>query len=504
MKVALFLVLVGVASISALPRTIRPHGWEKIVGGEEATPYEFPWIVDMRRGGHYCGGSIVSEEWVMTAAHCSTGAPSNYELVAGDHHIGQTEGPEQRRQVTRIIRHPSYGNTNIQYEADIALMKVDPPFVFNDYVKPAAVPNMTFSPTARATVAGWGALTEGGSSPVVLYKVDVPVVTDESCRSSYGSSSVADSMICAGEGGKDSCQGDSGGPMMCERDGVNYLCGIVSWGLGCARPGYPGVYTEVSYFDEWAADAIVPPQETNETWVEQTEGCGGVLVGSSGYISYKLGEAYNANERCLWTIRSDTDRESIRIKVRNSGLDSGAVLIVTEVDFEDATTSRTIAIEDLESHVFNGPAVFVTFVAGGFAAGTGFDLEFYGTSYGGSTGLNHDNLFNGGVSGTQSFPVGGGSYEDNAFGTFVVNPAGARSTSLTVTRLDIEGGSCAYDWIRVFAFADGQWRPVSEKLCGNSPPGTPFVGSEGLLVVFFKTDSSITQTGFSYSWTSTM
>jgi len=383
-------------------------------------------------------------------------------------------------------------------------MKVDPPFVFNDYVKPAAVPNMTFSPTARATVAGWGALTEGGSSPVVLYKVDVPVVTDESCRSSYGSSSVADSMICAGEGGKDSCQGDSGGPMMCERDGVNYLCGIVSWGLGCARPGYPGVYTEVSYFDEWAADAIVPPQETNETWVEQTEGCGGVLVGSSGYISYKLGEAYNANERCLWTIRSDSDRESIRIKVRNSGLDSGAVLIVTEVDFEDATTSRTIAIEDLESHVFNGPAVFVTFVAGGFAAGTGFDLEFYGTSYGGSTGLNHDNLFNGGASGTQSFPVGGGSYQDNAFGTFVVNPAGARSTSLIVTRLDIEGGSCAYDWIRVFSFSDGQWSPVSEKLCGNSPPGSPYTGPEGLLVVFFKTDSSITQTGFSYSWTSTM
>jgi len=500
MKVALFLVLVGVASISALPRAIMPHGWEKIVGGEEATPHEFPWIVDMRRGGHYCGGSIISEEWVMTAAHCSTAAPSNYELVAGDHYIGQTEGTEQRRQVTRIIRHPLYENTAIQYENDIALMKVEPPFQFNQYVQPASVPDISFAPTERAVVAGWGALTEGGGSPVVLYKVDVPVVTDASCSTSYGSGSIADSMICAGEGGKDSCQGDSGGPMMCERGGVNYLCGIVSWGLGCARPGYPGVYTEVSYFDQWAQEAIVPPAESNETWVEQREGCGGVLSGSSGYIAYKVGQFYNPNERCVWTIKAE-DRESIRLRVRTSGLDSSATLTVTELDYEGATTTRTVALADLEDHIVSGPVVFVVFSTGSASFGSGFDLEFYGTSYGGATGLAHDHIHNNAASGTQNFPVDGGQYKDNAFGTFVVNPANARQASLTITRLDIESSAtCAYDWITVYTYANGEFSPLSAKICGSSPPTTQFVGDEGLLLIFFRTDSSVTQTGFAYSY----
>jgi secreted trypsin-like serine protease len=288
MKFALVVLACAVAAVSGLPRELAPHGWEKIVGGVEATPHEFPWMVDMRQGGHYCGASIIHEEWVMTAAHCSTGSPSNYELVAGDHHIGQTEGTEQRRQVTRIIRHPGYGS-GVQYENDIALMKVEPPFQFNQYVQPANVPNITFLPTERAIVAGWGALSEGGGSPVVLMKVDVPMVSDEQCRVAYGAGAVADSMICSGEGGKDSCQGDSGGPKMCERDGVLWLCGIVSWGRGCARPDFPGVYTEVSYFEDWAFKAILPPVESNDSWVEQREGCGGVLSGSSGYVAYKLG-----------------------------------------------------------------------------------------------------------------------------------------------------------------------------------------------------------------------
>jgi len=499
MKV-LIILLVGVASIAALPRAPQPvqRGWERIVGGEEATPHEFPWIVDMRRGGHYCAGSILNEEWVMTAAHCSTGAPSAYELVAGDHHIGQTEGTEQRRQVTRIIRHPRYGNTPIQYENDIALMKVDSPFQFNQYVQPANIPDMSFDPVGTTiVVAGWGALTEGGSSPLQLYKVQVPYVDDDSCRGSYGSGSIADSMICAGEAGKDSCQGDSGGPMMCARGGVNYLCGIVSWGLGCARPGYPGVYTEVSYYDDWAREAIEPPAESNETWVEQREGCGGVLSGSSGYIAYKLNQAISNGERCVWTIKAE-DRESIRVRVRSSGLGGQNHLTVTEISIDGATTTQTHRINDLNDHVFDGPVILLTLDAR--ANGNGFDLEFYGTSYGGATDSVHDHLHNGGASGNQNFPVGGGEYRDNAFATFVVNPDGASQVSLQFTRLDIEGGSCAYDWVQVFAYRNGQWSSVSNKICGGNPPSEQFMGE--VLVIFFKTDSSITETGFTYQWSS--
>merc|ERR1719348_2967541 len=99
------------------------------------------------------------------------------------------------------------------------------------------------------TVSGWGTTSEGGSLARQLMKVDVPVVSDDDCRDAYGQSEIAASMICAGldAGGKDSCQGDSGGPFMCG----NQLSGVVSWGYGCAEAGYPGVYTQTSYFISW-------------------------------------------------------------------------------------------------------------------------------------------------------------------------------------------------------------------------------------------------------------
>merc|ERR1712228_937949 len=102
-------------------------------------------------------------------------------------------------------------------------------------------------------VSGWGTTTEGGSTPSSLMDVTVPIVSDQECRDAYGQNDVDDSMICAGlpEGGKDSCQGDSGGPLACSDTGSTYLAGIVSWGYGCARPSYPGVYCDVASFDDW-------------------------------------------------------------------------------------------------------------------------------------------------------------------------------------------------------------------------------------------------------------
>ena len=118
---------------------------------------------------------------------------------------------------------------------------------FDSFVGAIPIPSQNESFTGTALVSGWGTLTEGGATPTILQKVEVPIVSDAECRDYYGYYSVSDSMICAGEKGHDSCQGDSGGPMVCG----GFLCGIVSWGYGCARPGNPGVYTEVSYFVDW-------------------------------------------------------------------------------------------------------------------------------------------------------------------------------------------------------------------------------------------------------------
>jgi len=227
-----------------------------IVGGEEAKVGEFPWMVDIRRPTHTCGASIVNAEWVVTAAHCTQGAVSSYTVVVGDHDITAVEGTEQTRTIERIVNHPSY--TPSTFENDISLMKVSQPFQLNARVQPVALPSAHFIPTFNTTAVGWGRLSEGGASPPKLQKVDVPYVTDEVCNQAY-SGRIKESMICAGflgQGGKDACQGDSGGPLMCSTGSTNFLCGIVSWGTGCARPQYPGVYTEVTYFSEWINSVI--------------------------------------------------------------------------------------------------------------------------------------------------------------------------------------------------------------------------------------------------------
>lgn len=177
--------------------------------------------------------------------------------MAGELDRDVDEGTEQSVVLSQIIQHENYNGFTISN--DIALLRLSSPLTFNTYVAPIALPAQGQAATGDCVVSGWGALTEGGSSPSILQKVTVPIVSDTECRAAYGESDVEDSMICAGvpEGGKDSCQGDSGGPMACSDTGSTYLAGIVSWGYGCARPGYPGVYCEVAYFVDWvAANAV--------------------------------------------------------------------------------------------------------------------------------------------------------------------------------------------------------------------------------------------------------
>merc|ERR1711992_508838 len=229
MRAAILLAVVAVAtgapkfSKKALSTPLS-RGGGKIVGGTEAYAGEFPHQIALLRGGVggslMCGGSLVKENMVVTAGHCCDGqSASRLGVRVGNHHLYEDD-PDQAdfgSSVIDSIRLPSDGE---EYDAG-----------------------------TTCTVSGWGTTSEDGSLAKVLMKVDVPVVSDDDCRDSYGQNDIADSMICAGldAGGKDSCQGDSGGPFMC---GFG-LDGVVSWGYGCAQPGYPGVYTQTSYFISW-------------------------------------------------------------------------------------------------------------------------------------------------------------------------------------------------------------------------------------------------------------
>jgi len=242
-------------------------GVGRIVGGEEAADGEFPWQVSLRSIGalgatHFCGGSIIDKDWILTAAHCCANqVPATMHVVAGGIKLNNFENEEENRNLDHIISHPDYSSATISNDA--CLLKLKESLEFTEFVQPIALPAAGQDTPAGTDciVTGWGTLSEGALGlPNVLHKVTVPVVSDEDCNAAYqgAGGSVADSMICAGleEGGKDSCQGDSGGPFFCGEKGSEELIGIVSWGYGCARRGYPGVYTENSYFIDWIMETM--------------------------------------------------------------------------------------------------------------------------------------------------------------------------------------------------------------------------------------------------------
>lgn len=195
-------------------------------------------------GFHYCGGSILNNYTILTAAHCAQNPVSYYQVRAGS---TQKNRDGQLVQVSTILNHPRYGSAGLDY--DVAILKLSEPLKFNYDVQPIQMAPKGYSVRDGDTlvVSGWGALQSGGSSPTNLYEVDVPAVNQEVCVKAYGSSSISDNMICAGIGGRDSCQGDSGGPLT----HGEYHVGIVSWGQGCALAGYPGVYARTSELREF-------------------------------------------------------------------------------------------------------------------------------------------------------------------------------------------------------------------------------------------------------------
>ncbi|KAK2492271.1 hypothetical protein MC885_019351 [Smutsia gigantea] len=227
---------------------------ERIADGYPAKKADWPWQASLQMDGiHICGASLISEEWLLTAAHCFDTYKNPRLWMAS---FGRTlHPPLMRRKVQTIIIHENYAAH--KHDDDIAVVKLSTPVTFSDEVGRVCLPDASFEvlPQSKVFVTGWGALKANGPFPNTLQQVEVEVIRNDICNhiNVYGGA-VSRGMICAGflTGKLDACEGDSGGPLVIAHDGnIWYLIGIVSWGIDCGKENKPGLYTKVTLYRDW-------------------------------------------------------------------------------------------------------------------------------------------------------------------------------------------------------------------------------------------------------------
>ncbi|KAB0347036.1 hypothetical protein FD754_011893 [Muntiacus muntjak] len=235
----------------------------RIVGGAVSSEGEWPWQASLQvRGRHICGGTLIADRWVITAAHCfqedSMASPALWTVFLGKVWQSSRWPGEVSFKVSRLLLHPYHEEDSHDY--DVALLQLDHPVVRSAAVHPVCLPARShfFEPGLHCWITGWGALREGGPTSNGLQKVDVQLIPQDLCSEAYRYQ-VTPRMLCAGyrKGKKDACQGDSGGPLVCkEPSGRWFLAGLVSWGLGCGRPNYFGVYTRITGVIGWIQQVL--------------------------------------------------------------------------------------------------------------------------------------------------------------------------------------------------------------------------------------------------------
>lgn len=249
-----------VASVYGCGRPTFPPVLNRVVAGEDVRPHSWPWQVSLQsdssgRWSHVCGGTLISSEWVLSAAHCINDR-YNYRVELGKHSLKVTEEGSIASEAATIVSHEDYNV--LLSRNDIALIKLSSPVTFSDTIMPACLPDqdVILPHGAQCYVTGWGRLSTSGALADILQQALLPVVGHDICsQPEWWSVLATEKMVCAGgDGITAGCNGDSGGPLNCQNpDGSWDVHGVVSFGSGqgCNVLQKPTVFTKVSSYIDW-------------------------------------------------------------------------------------------------------------------------------------------------------------------------------------------------------------------------------------------------------------